>query len=732
VIANARFDAHASVSNLRVEEQEPVGGSVPVSARFGNRALTWQQLAGLVAAPHAEALRALVMDNQPLAKPSANALAAAVLTWAVERGATHYSHWFHPLTGIPADKHDSFLGMDWNAGNPSALEDFSGSVLVQGEPDASSFPSGGLRSTAQARGYTGWDPTSPIFVRADGNTRTLCIPCAFVSWKGHALDHKVPLLRARAAVERSALRLLGLVEGPEVAKRVLVTLGLEQEYFLVDKRFWSQRADLVMTGRTLLGAAPSRGQQLEDHYFAAIPARVQAFVAEAEEELWALGVPLKTRHNEVAPAQFETAPVFEEVNVACDHNALTMDVFRRVADRHGLVCLFHEKPFAGVNGSGKHNNWSLSTDTGINLLDPGDNPASDPRFLLFLGGVLLGLQQHAAVLRTTIASAGNDHRLGANEAPPPILSAYLGEALDSAVLAVIGARDEAPVPSAKRPFEVVPGIHLRRDPGDRNRTSPVAFTGNKFEFRAVGSSENCAWPQAVLNAAVADALAEVADRVERALAGGGDRDTALMSVAQEVLRESRSVCFDGNGYSAEWREEAARRGLPILQDTAAALPILLDRNQTEFLQRQGVLTTDEVESRAEIYGERYVRLLEIEALTLADMVRVSVVPAIEAQISSVGAAYDALTRAGVPTDTQRGRLALFGDIANELTFAVDNLEAAVEGIGQLHGFAAVRATASNVVPALARLRSAADRAELHVADAVWPLPRYRELLFLGV
>ena len=421
-----RHAAALTAATRITKDEMPSRAESPVSERFGHRSLSWRQLAGLVDRADADALRALVDDHVSLPRVSADHLAEAVQTWAASHGATHYAHWFHPLTGIPADKGDAILGFAYDAGeDPRPIEDFTGSKLLQGEPDASSFPSGGLRETGAARGYTAWDPTSPIFVRADGSTRTLCIPCAYVSWTGHALDHKTPLLRARAAVEAAALRVLDALDARSGARSVQATLGPEQEYFVVDRAFLASRPDLLMTGRTLVGSPPPRGQQLEDHYFAPIPARVQAFITDVEEELWALGVPVKTRHNEVAPAQFETAPVFEEVNIAIDHNVLTMDVLRRIADRHGLVCLLHEKPFAGINGSGKHNNWSLATDTGINLLDPGQDPLNDTRFLTFLGASLLGLYRHADALRATIASAGNDHRLGANEAPPPILSAYV-------------------------------------------------------------------------------------------------------------------------------------------------------------------------------------------------------------------------------------------------------------------------------------------------------------------
>jgi glutamine synthetase len=673
-----------------------------------------------------------VEEDRPLPRDHADGIALAVQRWAIQLGATHYAHWFHPLTGAPAEKHDSFVGIQQTPGHDARpVEDFDGGKLLQGEPDGSSFPSGGLRETSAARGYTTWDPTSPLFVTDDAGVRTLCVPCAFTSWRGHALDHKVPLLRARAAVERATLRLLRLT-GDTSVQRVVVTLGPEQEYFLIDRGFLADRPDILMSGRSLLGAAPERGQQLEDHYFAGIPARVSAFIADVETELWALGVPVKTRHNEVAPAQFETAPVFEEVNVACDHNALTMDVLRRVAARHGLVCLLHEKPFAGVNGSGKHNNWALSTDTGVNLLDPGEDPVRDIRFLLVLGSTLLAVKQHAAVLRATVASAGNDHRLGANEAPPSILSAYLGAALDAAVEAVVRGEERPAVASGKQQTRIAESIYLRRDPGDRNRTSPFAFTGNKFEFRAVGSSENCGWPQAVLNAAVADAMHVVCDRIEARLATGIPADAAVHGVAREVLTETRVVCFEGNGYGEEWRDEASRRGLPNLRDSAAALAVLHDRKATEFLVRHGVFTEEEVESRAEIVAERYLKQLDIEARTLADVVRTFVLPAVEQQVTRTASAARSIAESGGPDSALRQRLTALARAADALVSGTDDLQTLVDHIATLRGSAAMQAVSQKLVPAMASLRHDADAVEALVADSLWPLPRYREMLFLGV
>jgi glutamine synthetase len=706
--------------------EDATGRVDPVSASFGMLALTWRQLADKVDDESAAALRDLVLKSTPLPRRVGDRLAEVVQSWAVELGVTHYTHWFHPLTGLIAEKHDAFLGFEYSVDqDPKPIESFSGSGLLQGEPDASSFPHGGLRATHEARGYTMWDPTSPMFVRCEGGTRTLCIPTSYISWKGEALDYKTPLLRARETVSRASVRMLRLL-GDDKVQRVMPTLGPEQEYFVVDRAFLASRPDLLLAGRTLLGRLPQRNQQLEDHYFGAIPARVQAFISEADNELYLLGVPVKTRHNEVAPAQFESAPVFEELNIAVDHNVLTMDVLKRVAERHGLVCLLHEKPFAGINGSGKHNNWALATDSGENLMDPGDDPVNDLRFLVFFAAVLHTLNQHGAVLRATVASVGNDHRLGANEAPPPIISAFLGDALTGVMEAVITGGESGNL--AKTQAEVVHGIHVRKDTGDRNRTSPFAFTGNKFEFRAVGSSDNPAWAQTVLNTAMADSLHVLADRME-ALGGGED---AVRTVVRQVLQTSRRVCFDGNGYGSEWVEEAERRGLPILRNTPAALAVLLDHDQTAFLTERGVLSRQEVHARADIALERYIKWLQIEAGTMLEMVSTQVVPAVEADLIQAAKASKTLKDLGVDHKHAGRRARTLGQFLEDMQQQAHLLGSLAEELVDAAGVEGASAWADRVIPVMNALRTTVDAAEAEVSDSHWPLPKYREMLFLGV
>lgn len=706
--------------------------SVEVSpaARFGELSLPWQGIAAYLHGEDAVAFRAFVLEGQRMSKATADLVGDIVLRWARKHGATHFAHWFQPLTGLPAEKHDAFLalrpaGAD---GKHPAVEELRGNILLQGEPDASSFPSGGLRATHTARGYTVWDPATPLFVRKVDGSNTLVVPCAFVSYTGHALDHKVPLLRAAAAINRHATRFINLVAGTDAVTRVVATLGTEQEYFLVDREVFKRRPDLVMAGRTLLGRAPSRNQQLEDHYFGIIPNRVLAFMADAEAELYALGIPAKTRHNEVAPSQFEIAPIFEDVSVACDHNVLTMETLRRVAQRHGMVCLLHEKPFAGINGSGKHNNWSLSTDTGINLLDPGDTPEEHLRFVAVLAAVLLAVHRHADVLRASIASAGNDHRLGANEAPPSIISAYLGEAVDALATAA-----EGDGPLAIRLGEllaVTDRLKVKLDATDRNRTAPFAFTGNKFEYRAVGSNENCGWPMAVLNAAVADVLAELSDRLEAGLKGG-DREAVVRKLVKDVLAETKAVRFEGNGYADAWREEAAQRCLPNHVDTPAALAALEDPETTAFLARQGVLSAEEVHSRHEIYAERYIKLVEIEALTLAEIATTQVLPAVETQAIRSSKALRAYGNRA--PKQQQARVDALVDLMERIQEGAAGVLEAAEG-AHAHAASAdaTRHVGRSVLTAMATLRAACDEAEAVVADELWPLPKYREILFPAV
>jgi len=721
------FSSDTTVASAESSHDDMTNREAPVSSTYGERALTWRQLRDRLEDDAAGALTALIEDNRPLQKAEANAIAAAIQDWALSHGVTHFTHWFYPLTGIPAEKHDAFLSFEYAPdSDPTPVEGFSGSLLLQGEPDASSFPNGGLRMTAQARGYTMWDPTSPMFIRSEGLTRTLCIPTAYISWTGEALDYKTPLLRARKAVSDASVRVLRLL-GDSTTKNVIATLGAEQEYFVVDKAYLAARPDLLMAGRTLFGRVPQRSQQLEDHYFAAIPARVQAFITEAENELYLLGVPIKTRHCEVAPAQFETAPIFEEVNIACDHNVLTMDVLKRVAERHGLVCILHEKPFAGINGSGKHNNWAIATDGGENLLDPGDNPARDVRFLTFLAAVMHAVDSHAVAIRGTVATAGNDHRLGANEAPPSIISIYMGDALSAVIDAVVAGSGS--VDLTKSLNEVTHGIYVRKDTGDRNRTSPFAFTGNKFEYRAVGSSENSAWPQAVLNAAVADSLNIVASRIE---AIGGDLKAAALQVIRSIFVDHRRVCFDGNGYSQEWRDEAASRGLPNLKNTPEAIAAMSSHEQHSFLVRTGVLTEREIHARLEIILERYSKWLEIEATSMLEMVHGSIVPGLESDLMKA-AKTDKITKEAIGDHKATGRRVkqLSSALAGILESA-EALESALEGALAHEGEALAFAMADTVKPAMVELRSAVDGAEAIASDGNWSMPKYREMLFFGV
>lgn len=704
--------------------RERVASGSPAET-FGSWSLSWTAIAERLSGETAAAFEAFVRHGAPMSKDVANAVGEVVLDWARAHGVTHFAHWFQPLTGIPAEKHDAFLSLQYGADDVKALERLPGSLLLQGEPDASSFPHGGLRATHTARGYTVWDPTTPLFIRKDGNAPTLCVPCAYVSYTGHALDHKTPLLRALSALSREATRYLNLVAGSEAVKAVSATLGTEQEYFLVDRRHFAARPDLIMAGRTLLGRVPSRNQQLEDHYFGPIPARVLAFMGEVEAELYRLGVPVKTRHCEVAPSQYEIAPIFESVSVACDHNVLAMDVMRRVAERHGFVCLLHEKPFAGINGSGKHNNWSMATDAGENLLEP-SGPRT--RFLAVLAAVLWGVHRHAAVLRATVASAGNDHRLGANEAPPPIISAYLGSAI--AELVDAAERGEQPALGTGGPHAITEKLTVQLDATDRNRTAPFAFTGNKFEYRAVGSSENCAWPMTVLNAAVADAFRALGDRLEAKLAAGASREAAVLELVREALTESHDVRFEGNGYAAEWLDEAARRGLPVLKDTPAALGSLRDARHTAFLVAQGVLSDEEVAARAEILGERYLKAIDIEAQTLAELATGTVLGALEAQAAHTGAALGAFRAGGATVVRQEERLHRLASLAEELLAVASELDKAREGLFAGHDLEpGLRHASATVVPAIARLRGLCDEAEGLVAASLWPLPSYREMLF---
>ena len=667
------------------------------------------------------AMKQTIKKGKPLDPSVADAVAAAMRDWAVSKGATHFTHWFQPMTGITAEKHDGFISPAPDGG---VIMEFSGKELIKGEPDASSFPSGGLRATFEARGYTAWDPTSYAFVKG----KTLCIPTAFCSYGGEALDKKTPLLRSMEALNRQSLRILKLFGNTEVS-RVMSTVGPEQEYFLIDKELYKQRRDLVYTGRTLFGAKPPKGQELDDHYFGAIKPRVAAFMDDLNNELWSLGILAKTEHNEVAPSQHELAPIHTTANIATDHNQLTMEIMQKVAERHGLVCLLHEKPFAGVNGSGKHNNWSLSTDTGMNLLSPGDTPWENAQFLLFLCAVIKAVDEYQELLRISVASAGNDHRLGANEAPPAVISMFLGDELTGILEAI---EEERPYSAADKTVMKL-GVHtlprFARDTTDRNRTSPFAFTGNKFEFRMLGSSNSIACANIMLNAAVADSLSVFADRLEKA----EDFDSELHDLIKESFSAHKRIIFNGNGYNDEWIKEATeKRGLLNLRTTPDCVYAILEPKNVQMLISQGVFSMAELRSRYEITLENYCKTVTIEANTMIEMVRREILPAIEAYVGSV-AETAAKKKSAVPDLECRSekkvitKLSVLSDLIDKNAEALEASMAKLltESDTSVSAFA-VR---DDILPKMAQLRAVADEAETLTAKSYWPFPGYGELLF---
>ena len=659
----------------------------------------------------AKKLQATIQDGKPLDPSIAGEVAHAIKKWAMDRGATHYTHWFLPMTGSTAEKHDSFLEM--KDGEP--IMSFSGKNLIVGEPDASSFPSGGIRSTFEARGYTAWDPTSPAFIKRHSNGATLCIPTAFCAYTGEALDKKTPLLRSMQALDKSLKRLMKLFGKDEA--HTGCTLGAEQEYFLIDKKYWEKRPDLVLTGRTLFGAPSAKGQQLEDHYFGTIPDRILSFMNDVERELWKLGIPAKTRHNEVAPAQFELAPQFEELNLASDHNMLVMDTLRNVAEKYGLKCLLHEKPYAGINGSGKHNNWSVSYG-GKNLLDPGSNPDENAIFLTILCAIIEAVDKHADILRASVAGAGNDHRLGANEAPPAVISIYLGDQLAEVVERLEkGATSKSKKADAmKLGVDVLPV--LPKDATDRNRTSPFAFTGNKFEFRAPGSSQNCAMNQMVLNTIVAESMDAISDKIE---AMPGDFNANLQTLLQRLIRKHKRVLFSGDGYSADWPKEAAKRGLPNLADTPAAIePLRVPANQAIF-EKYGVLTKTELASRYEIALEDYQRRIRIEGGVALEIARSMIRPVVADEFSKLATAISLAKKDGLKVGVT-GLKAL----SLKLGAGLDDLHVKCEKLAK----ALARGTTADQLATMVDLRRTVDALEYLVDDGRWPLPKYREMLFI--
>lgn len=673
-------------------------------------------------------LEAVQSGDAELTLEVAEVVASAMRDWAIERGATHFTHWFHPLTGLAAEKHDSFIAP---AGEGRIIMAFSGKELIKGEPDASSFPSGGLRATFEARGYTAWDTTSPAFLKRSASGVTLCIPTAFISYYGHALDKKVPLLRSIDALNKSAIRVLRLL-GDTSSQRVITTVGPEQEYFLVNKALYEKRPDLVLTGRSVFGTVPSKGQELMDHYFGAIPEKVDAFMRELNTELWSMGVAAKTQHNEVAPNQFELAVVFGAANVAADGNQLVMETIMKVASRHGMAALLHEKPFAGMNGSGKHINWSISTEKGSNLLDPDGDPALDTRFLLFFTAVIEAVDRNAGLLRASAATAGNDRRLGGHEAPPSVISIFIGDRLEALLDSLAASSNGIGAETKAGHLDMKAGglAKLPLDLTDRNRTSPFAYTGNKFEFRMVGSSQSVATPSTILSAVVADILAEIGDRLEKRIAAGATPDAAARAIVAEAWKAHRRVIFSGNGYATEWHLEAERRGLPRFRSAVEAIPEFVKPEAVAMFTRLGVFTKEEIESRAVIYLERYAKQINIEAGVMADMVRRSILPAGTRYAARLAGEAGALASVGAVAAPQeklcRSISALIESAGNRLE-RLDAVLASASGVEE--PLACARAYREGVVPAMDELREAVDTLERVTDATVWPFPTYQELLF---
>ena len=669
-------------------------------------------------------LKKTIEEGKELDLETADVIAHEMKEWAIEKGATHYTHWFLPLTGVTAEKHDSFISAPQPSGK--VLMSFSGKELIKGEPDASSFPSGGLRATFEARGYTAWDCTSPAFVRQDAGGATLCIPTAFCSYTGEALDQKTPLLRSMEAINKQALRLLRLF-GNTTSKKVTPSVGPEQEYFLVDAEKFEQRKDLIYTGRTLFGAMPPKGQELDDHYFGTIRQRIAAFMKDVNEELWKVGVTAKTQHNEVAPAQHELAPIYSEANIAVDHNQIVMQTLKRVACQHGLKCLLHEKPFAGVNGSGKHNNWSITTDDGINMLDPGKTPHENTQFLLVLTCILRAVNMHADLLRESAADPGNDHRLGANEAPPAIISIFLGEQLEDVLEQLISTGEAThSIKGGKLDTGVSTLPELSKDATDRNRTSPFAFTGNKFEFRMVGSRDSIASPNIVLNTIVAEAFADACDVLEKA----DDFDLAVHDLIKKYATENQRIVFNGDGYSEAWVEEAERRGLPNIRSMVEAIPAMVTDKAVNLFERFGVFTKAELESRAEIQYETYAKAINIEARTMIDMASKQFMPAFIKYTKTLADTVNAVTAAGADASVQKEALAEVTALMGETKKALDALaKVTEEAAAKEEGAVQANFYHSDVFPAMEALRAPVDKLEMIVDKEAWPMPSYGDLIF---
>ncbi|MFM9960465.1 MAG: glutamine synthetase III [Planctomycetaceae bacterium] len=721
---NARASAIAAVISYKSDAAPLNFQEIPSPSLFGVNTFNEKEMRSRLPKPIFKALLRSIKKGEKLDSSISDAVATAMRDWALEKGATHYAHVFQPLTGITAEKHDSFLAP---TGDGSAISEFTGKQLIQGEPDASSFPSGGIRATFEARGYTAWDVTSPAYILENANGRTLCIPTAFCSWTGEALDKKTPVLRSMQALNKQAQRVLKAL-GSDDSGYVFATGGPEQEYFLIDRNFYFARPDLTICGRTLFGARPPKGQEFEDQYFGAIPDRVLACMLETERELYKLGVPVKTRHNEVAPSQYELAPIYENANVATDHQQLIMLMLQKIAPKYGLACLLHEKPFAGINGSGKHLNWSLGTDS-ANLLEPGDNPHQNMQFLVFCAAVIRAVHKYSRLLRASIAHAGNDHRLGANEAPPAIISIFLGDMLTD----VFEQVEKGKLESSKKGGYLTIGVDtlpaLPKDAGDRNRTSPFAFTGNKFEFRAVGSNQSISGPLVVLNTIVAESLDYVATELEKATGGDATKlATAVQTLVQNIYKQHKAVIFNGNNYSEEWHQEAEKRGLPNLRNTVDALVAIKDKEAIALFDKYGVLNPRETESRYDIYVERYCKDINTEGRLCLGMARSSILPAAYRYQGELAQTAAAMKACGRTPDTSS--LDTVTELTGQLEGAIKQLQHAVEHTASGDLLSHAKHYRDEVCPAMLKVRTVADELEQIVADDLWPLPTYREILFI--
>lgn len=720
-----RYDTLAAARNWSPSNNGAFDSPLNIAEIFGENTLQLEDLKERLPKAVWQDLKKTMGEGEQLNAEVADAVAVAMKDWATEKGATHYTHWFQPLTGLTAEKHDSFITPNQGGG---ALAEFSGKELIQGEPDASSFPSGGLRQTFEARGYTAWDPTSPAFIIENQNGSYLCIPTAFASWTGEALDHKTPLLRSIEALDKQAKRALEIFEVD--AKRVSSTVGCEQEYFLIDQEFYYRRPDLMTTGRTLVGAKPPRGQELDDHYFGSISERVLSFMLEAEKELYKLGIPVKTRHNEVAPSQFEIAPIFETANIAADHQQLMMITLKRVARNYGFECILHEKPYDGLNGSGKHLNWSMSTNSGMNLLEPGDNPHDNMQFLFFFSAILKAVYEHQDLLRISIAHAGNDHRLGANEAPPAIISAYIGDQLEDVLYQLLngGLKESKQGGLLGLGTPVLPS--LPKHAGDRNRTSPFAFTGNKFEFRAVGSSQSISFPIVVLNTIVADAISKLCTTLEDEMKNSDSFEAALGKVLKDTLTETKDIVFNGDGYSDDWQKEAEKRGLLNLRTTMDALPKLTEEKNIKLFEDHQVLNEREIHSRQEIWAEQYLTTINIEADTTEAMAKTMIYPAAVRYMNELAENAERIDKLGLATTGSTAMLNKVNDGLNDLNKALENLREVVLNMDGEDVIDRATQVKDHVIPAMNEIRDAVDFLERHTADDYWPLPIYREMLFV--